>query len=277
MRNSTGAINHNGRNGNSISPYKSFSTGNQPCPSPYTASSPVIATPPARKFVEDVWKDIILASLHDPPYNTTLSSTVITTTTHKPACLLRKDRPTRFASSSSTGDDHSSALETTLLGSPAPPPATILSMKSGSDFAYLQSSCTTIGPNPRLQRHVSFTTPSFVSSFNSLFDVCGSSLVLPTCCKRRAQENDDNPGDRRNKCMIKNRESAARSRARKRAYTSELKLEVARLQEENARLERQQRELCVAANAHFRKNHRIYRTSTAPFLEVRMQYPSILV
>ncbi|KAF5462155.1 hypothetical protein F2P56_018185 [Juglans regia] len=227
--------------------------------------------------MEDVWKDISLASLHDPSYNTTLSSTVTnTTTTHKPAFCgmilqdflarpLGKDRPTRFASSSGTGDGHSSALETTLLGSPAPPPATILSLKSGSDFAYLQSSCTPIGPNPRLQRHVSFTTPSFVSSFNSVFDVSGSSLVLPSCCKRRAQENDDNPGDRRNKRMIKNRESAARSRARKQAYTSELQLEVARLQEENARLKRQQKELCVAANAHFQKKHRIYRTSTAPF------------
>jgi ABA responsive element binding factor len=42
--------------------------------------------------------------------------------------------------------------------------------------------------------------------------------------------------ERRQKRMIKNRESAARSRARKQAYTSELENKVSRLEEENGRL-----------------------------------------
>jgi len=42
--------------------------------------------------------------------------------------------------------------------------------------------------------------------------------------------------ERRQKRMIKNRESAARSRARKQAYTNELENKVARLEEENQRL-----------------------------------------
>lgn len=42
--------------------------------------------------------------------------------------------------------------------------------------------------------------------------------------------------ERRQKRMIKNRESAARSRARKQAYTNELENKVARLEEENKRL-----------------------------------------
>ncbi|KAK3128091.1 hypothetical protein QOZ80_7AG0582470 [Eleusine coracana subsp. coracana] len=42
--------------------------------------------------------------------------------------------------------------------------------------------------------------------------------------------------ERRQKRMIKNRESAARSRARKQAYTNELENKVARLEEENERL-----------------------------------------
>ncbi|KAH7432923.1 hypothetical protein KP509_07G046200 [Ceratopteris richardii] len=46
--------------------------------------------------------------------------------------------------------------------------------------------------------------------------------------------------ERRQKRMIKNRESAARSRARKQAYTIELEAEVAKLKEENARLKREQ-------------------------------------
>lgn len=45
--------------------------------------------------------------------------------------------------------------------------------------------------------------------------------------------------ERRQKRMIKNRESAARSRARKQAYTNELENKVSRLEEENARLKRE--------------------------------------
>ncbi|KAI7736897.1 hypothetical protein M8C21_032328, partial [Ambrosia artemisiifolia] len=45
--------------------------------------------------------------------------------------------------------------------------------------------------------------------------------------------------ERRQKRMIKNRESAARSRARKQAYTHELENKVSRLEEENERLRRE--------------------------------------
>ncbi|KAI4348533.1 hypothetical protein L6164_009246 [Bauhinia variegata] len=45
--------------------------------------------------------------------------------------------------------------------------------------------------------------------------------------------------ERRQKRMIKNRESAARSRARKQAYTQELEIKVSRLEEENEMLRRQ--------------------------------------
>ncbi|PIA53092.1 hypothetical protein AQUCO_00900009v1 [Aquilegia coerulea] len=45
--------------------------------------------------------------------------------------------------------------------------------------------------------------------------------------------------ERRQKRMIKNRESAARSRARKQAYTNELENKVSRLEEENAKLKKQ--------------------------------------
>ncbi|KAJ6708696.1 PROTEIN FD-LIKE [Salix koriyanagi] len=58
--------------------------------------------------------------------------------------------------------------------------------------------------------------------------------------KRPHENGDVSGGDRRHERMIKNRESAARSRARKQAYTTELELKVAMLGEENAKLRKQQ-------------------------------------
>ncbi|CAI0465177.1 unnamed protein product [Linum tenue] len=49
--------------------------------------------------------------------------------------------------------------------------------------------------------------------------------------------------ERRQRRMIKNRESAARSRARKQAYTMELEAEIAKLKEENEELKRKQEEI----------------------------------
>ncbi|PSS19750.1 ABSCISIC ACID-INSENSITIVE 5-like protein [Actinidia chinensis var. chinensis] len=49
--------------------------------------------------------------------------------------------------------------------------------------------------------------------------------------------------ERRQRRMIKNRESAARSRARKQAYTMELEAEVAKLKEENEELRKKQEEI----------------------------------
>lgn len=83
---------------------------------------------------------------------------------------------------------------------------------------------------------------------------------------KRPQENGDvSGGDRRHERMIKNRESAARSRARKQAYTTELELKVALLGEENAKLRKQQERFLAAAPAQPPKKHTLYRTSTAPF------------
>ncbi|XP_073047178.1 protein FD-like [Primulina eburnea] len=79
---------------------------------------------------------------------------------------------------------------------------------------------------------------------------------------------DENARDRKMIRLMKNRESAARSRARKQAYTYELELEVAHLLKENARLRQQQEKVCVAAGDRRPKNHRLcslYRTLTAPF------------
>ncbi|KAI4363942.1 hypothetical protein MLD38_020097 [Melastoma candidum] len=69
--------------------------------------------------------------------------------------------------------------------------------------------------------------------------------------------------ERRHKRMIKNRESAARSRARKQAYAQELENKVACLEEENACL-RKQRDLDKALPPTKETKKKLRRTSSAP-------------
>lgn len=76
--------------------------------------------------------------------------------------------------------------------------------------------------------------------------------------------NGSDDDDRRHKRMIKNRESAARSRARKQAYTNELELEVAHLVQENSRLRRQYEQLKTAMIAQNPTKKILQRSSSAP-------------
>ncbi|CAN6443158.1 unnamed protein product [Victoria cruziana] len=72
--------------------------------------------------------------------------------------------------------------------------------------------------------------------------------------------------ERKQKRMIKNRESAARSRARKQAYTNELENKVLRLEEENEML-RQQKKLqnILYAAMQPEPKYKLRRTNSAPF------------
>ncbi|URD94917.1 Basic region leucine zipper [Musa troglodytarum] len=108
----------------------------------------------------------------------------------------------------------------------------------------------------------------------------GSGGVVNCCPKKHALEQRWNGSfssgtdvDRRKKRMIKNRESAARSRARKQscvrqAYTNELEQEVDHLLNENRFLKRQCEEL-KRATVHqlpvATKSSTLQRTLTAPF------------
>lgn len=57
--------------------------------------------------------------------------------------------------------------------------------------------------------------------------------------RKRVAIEEEKMVERRQERMIKNRESAARSRARKQAYTTELENKITRLEEENSRLKKQ--------------------------------------
>ncbi|XP_074320716.1 ABSCISIC ACID-INSENSITIVE 5-like protein 2 [Silene latifolia] len=71
--------------------------------------------------------------------------------------------------------------------------------------------------------------------------------------------------ERRQKRMIKNRESAARSRARKQAYTHELENKVSRLEEENERLRRMREvEKALPSVPPPQPKYQLRRTSSAP-------------
>ncbi|KAK7256911.1 hypothetical protein RIF29_30487 [Crotalaria pallida] len=72
--------------------------------------------------------------------------------------------------------------------------------------------------------------------------------------------------ERRQKRMIKNRESAARSRARKQAYTNELENKVSRLEEENERLRKQKElEKMLPSAPPPEPKYQLRRIASAPF------------
>lgn len=78
--------------------------------------------------------------------------------------------------------------------------------------------------------------------------------------------------ERRQRRMIKNRESAARSRARKQAYTMELEAELAKLKEQNQELKKKRAEMmemqknqALVSNQPAAKRRSLRRTQTGPW------------
>ncbi|CAN7016103.1 unnamed protein product [Brassica rapa subsp. trilocularis] len=229
--------------------------------------------------MEDVWKDINLGSIqsqhpqgnHEPRvgshnHQNQNPNSIFQDFLNRP---LNQEPtiPTGLTMSSSSNGDTTTV--TALLSSPPlAPPATVLSLNSGAGFEFLDNQDPLVTPNYNLHSH---------NHLNTSFEA----LVTPTCFgKKRGQEsNGESSGNRRNKRMIKNRESAARSRARKQeqmflfclfdynlqAYTNELELKVAHLKAENARLMRQQDQLRMEAENQQPKKNTLQRASTAPF------------
>ncbi|KAL1191944.1 bZIP transcription factor 27 [Cardamine amara subsp. amara] len=197
--------------------------------------------------MEEVWKEINLSSLHhqrqlniqEPMLkNQNPNNSIFQDFLNTP--LNQQQPPPPFSSSS---------IVNVLYGSPLPlpPPVTVLTLNSGVGFEFLDNTDTLVASNPYF----------FKESEN--FGCFG---------KKRGQDSDQSRGDRRHKRMIKNRESAARSRARKQecAYTNELLLEIAHLQTENARLKREQEELKMAeATTQYQVKKTLQRSWTAPF------------
>ncbi|GMI77189.1 ENHANCED EM LEVEL [Hibiscus trionum] len=95
-----------------------------------------------------------------------------------------------------------------------------------------------------------------------------SSESQPTAArKHRYSDVMEKTIERRQKRMIKNRESAARSRARKQAYTNQLELEVDQLRKMNSWLKRQKEtEMLLSSNTNDTvPKYQLRRTSSASF------------
>ncbi|PKA54044.1 Protein FD [Apostasia shenzhenica] len=220
------------------------------------SSSSVVPQTPCRKTMEEIWKDINLATLHDSrPVTPSLS--LDPHHHHKPA--------------GGPGHRHSFRsiiLQDFLAGAFMDPPTAAAAAACSGELPQFPLPPTVLSlGNTRLFPH-----PHSISS-NS--DNCPPAANTPGCLisdaivgsKKRLLETHPctNGGDRRHKRMMKNRESAARSRARKQAYTNELELEVAHLAEENSKLKKQNEELRMAMAAQAPKRKALQRTSSASF------------
>lgn len=97
--------------------------------------------------------------------------------------------------------------------------------------------------------------------------ITGTFSDTQTSGRKRVASEDmiEKTVERRHKRMIKNRESAARSRARKQAYTNELENKVSRLEEENERLRRKKElEKMLPCVVPPEPKYQLRRTSSAP-------------
>ncbi|KAG6467355.1 ABSCISIC ACID-INSENSITIVE 5-like protein 2 [Zingiber officinale] len=123
----------------------------------------------------------------------------------------------------------------------------------------------------RLLPHPSNTGTMFEAMFpEGQINISSSTLgVFPdsqTPGRKRgaSEEIVDKLAERRQKRMIKNRESAARSRARKQAYTNELENKVSGLEEENERLKKLKELDEFVFSLPREPRYQLRRTSSAP-------------
>ncbi|KAL9253608.1 FD-like protein [Drosera capensis] len=241
--------------------------------------------------MDDVWKDITLSSS---------SSTTFPSNRNNNDHIVLQDflSTANPALTSRVGGAAAVFYQNTQnQGVVVPLPMTALSLNSGApDFVFLDDQHVggdgvEQGGNNNLR---DVPVPNFDVGFEG-FTPSGT-FMGSFGRKRFSEEAEMGSGDRRHKRMIKNRESAARSRARKQersrsliapsknygvvdiqAYVSELQQEIAQLREENKRLWRQQQEqqqqipvqappvAVLQVPKKQQKPLRLQRTSTAPF------------
>ncbi|CAL9053161.1 unnamed protein product [Musa banksii] len=251
--------NSNGGNNRVLSSSSSSSRS-----SPSSNASILIPQTPRRRTMEEVWKDITLNTFHQERPITPLDHHIYHHHHHANSSPSFKGMILQdFLTGPSNRPLPVSQTVVEQLPLPLPPhpspalPETALSLNSGLEFQYLGPDATNSHSNSSSSGH----NASFISSAFSSVAVGPPSPtgLFSMCSKKRLQENPAIGVDRHHKRMIKNRESAARSRARKQAwnlmhpldettfwlqaYTNELELEVSHLKEENSKLKKQYEEV----------------------------------
>ncbi|XP_031492209.1 ABSCISIC ACID-INSENSITIVE 5-like protein 2 [Nymphaea colorata] len=140
------------------------------------------------------------------------------------------------------------------------------------------ASCSSSAPPPPHQNLTGMYMPGFgVGVSSPVLDVgymenpmtASSPLMampLENVDRKRTASDEvrDRAIDRRQKRMIKNRESAARSRARKQAYTSQLEGEVSQLKDVNTRLKKEKELDNILSTQISAPRYQLRRTNSAP-------------
>ncbi|CAM0883674.1 unnamed protein product [Alopecurus aequalis] len=112
-----------------------------------------------------------------------------------------------------------------------------------------------VPPPPPSQGGVGIVSPgssdgrSAMTQADMMNSMGSGAMVIENGGRKRCAPDDrscEKSVERRHRRMIKNRESAARSRARKHAYTVELEAELNQLKEENARLKAEETKILLA-------------------------------
>lgn len=212
---SSGEETHQNNSSSSNGVYSSSSissSSTSSCPSPFS-SSPHLSNS-RKKTMEEVWKDISLTNLQDKPTreegprSSSFRNVILQDFLARPF----KETPTN------------TVPDIGLFG-PSPPPPTVLSLNSGPDFHYLDPmgfNQNQTSSQIRPLSHHCFNNSSSSNISSSIFDGSPPATLFDAFRSgsghKRVSDSDNNSNDRRFKRMIKNRESAARSRARKQAW-----------------------------------------------------------
>ncbi|KAJ1701872.1 hypothetical protein LUZ63_001651 [Rhynchospora breviuscula] len=266
---------------NPIPRNRTFGSSSSSSRSSPSSNASIIFPQTPRRSMEDVWKDISLMTPLQNHYHGSNNH-------HHPNHHHNQHQNHFHLSNKSNSSFKGMILQDFLAGplnrplSISPPidhptlppiptpnlPPTSLSLNSGLDFGYLgnsPSSNSSSGDSRVTGRATE--TSSFISpALNDM--ITGPSSpgnILSFCSKKRVPEGSMVGGDRRQKRMIKNRESAARSRARKQAYTNELELTVQTLTQENDKLRKQYDQLRHSMEGQQTTRNTLQRCTSSPF------------
>ncbi|URD87835.1 bZIP transcription factor [Musa troglodytarum] len=225
-----------------------------------SSNSPLLISQTPRRTMEKVWKDITVTTLNRERPITPLEHHGYGRHHHH-ANSLPSFRDMMLQDFLAGPLSRPPTISPSAPPPPTPPalPQTALSLNSGMELQHLR-------PDPKT--HSDSTSSSHNASIISSVMAGPPSptgLFTFRSRKQRLRENPTVGVDRRLQRLIKNRESAARSRARKQAYTNELELEVSHLKEENAKLKKQYVELRLAMNNQLPKRNTLKRSCSASF------------